>query len=676
MKTKKISIFAKIFSIIMIICFAFLCVGCMGREPGDYGDDGEDSGFMGDLAFDMYGAKVLYRPDEYNYDTGSGASEGETNDYYGSYAWNILRALQNTYGLTNSLYTTKYISEDMTSDNENFYFLHDSIRYKVDTFGNVNKLKTIDASGNESETDISSGEQYVIIGADINQTWNWTFDYDLSDTNLTPSMNAVLLDASSFIESSKIYSSTYVTKDQFTSTTSSKYQIDGFKTNYSSIYLGTSTPDENENYSDYVKALEYAIYSYALDLTPGEVDVAINDNVTETNPQFYTLTITETINGQPVEKTVDNALEDIISKFKKLGSYVGLIDRQIDNIGEWVKTNVIGSKILDDNFYSYDSVTEVQTTDEHGNVTISYEFSSAPVITQLGRNYDSAVDKIIEAVCQDVSIGQVGDKKVTIKDRFLASQVKEYAGDTFIIAGDANFPKYEEGQHPVAIQPLEYQSVALMLKEDTKIEEIWLALKYDAALDGTTEGVWGEKYLDIIVEINYFSKEKQKLYTLGSQQTRVYDGPYEFSGDYPEGFPEEHGTLFFDNFHKNCKDEELKSLLNKGVLTVSAFDIQNNDLKTDVGLSGYNGNPLVSKNPLTLVGTTNLRNYYSIIEPTDDELSDPNKTYITGRFNEDMFKGTEEIIGCDYLEITYKVLKTKGDTEGNYKFYTGIAGIF
>ena len=92
MKTKKIKIFARIFSIFMIFCFAFLCVGCMGKEPNenddDFGDlDGSGDDFFEELVVDMYGTKVLYRPDSYDFSKGAGGTEENLKDYYGEYAW-------------------------------------------------------------------------------------------------------------------------------------------------------------------------------------------------------------------------------------------------------------------------------------------------------------------------------------------------------------------------------------------------------------------------------------------------------------------------------------------------------------------------------------------------------------------------------------------------------------
>ena len=213
-----------------------------------------------------------------------------------------------------------------------------------------------------------------------------------------------------------------------------------------------------------------------------------------------------------------------------------------------------------------------------------------------------------------------------------------------------------------------------MLKEGADLSDLWIALKYDADLDGTEEGVFDpNKYLDIIVELNYFNHSLNKVFVLGSQQTRVYDGGYVFGEDLEINgeIIENHGMVVFDDFTKNCNDPDFYDISIGGGVHVNAFnpDIGGGILKTDVGESGYNGQPMVSENPLVIVGTTDVRKYYSIIEPADEELGE-NQFYITGRANEQMYGGSD---GCDYVEVTYKVLKQRGDTTTNYKFYTGVA---
>ena len=93
---------------------------------------------------------------------------------------------------------------------------------------------------------------------------------------------------------------------------------------------------------------------------------------------------------------------------------------------------------------------------------------------------------------------------------------------------------------------------------------------------------------------------------------------------------------------------------------------------TDVGRDGkYTGAPYISEEPLVLVGTNEARRYYELVVPADGEDLG-GQTYSTGRLNPNKFKGQ-----CEYLEITYKVLKdNKDDRNKNYKFFTGISWIY
>lgn len=649
--------FARILSVIMIFCISFLFVGCMGLPPQDQGGD------VSGIVFDMYGTKVLYRPDSYDYNIGSGGEVGKENDYYGKYAYIIIKKLFQSYGVT--------ISEELTdslgttiSDNDIPYF-YDSIRYKMDTFGKVTQRLSF---GEDTATPLEEGDQYIVVGADLNTNWKWAFDYDLSGINSAYNALLVTNDEYDVEQDGHIYNN-YTNIAEFSDIHALKYNNPTFNEFYTTAFLGTTDEQDYANYSDFVKTLEYVVYSYALDLAPKTVTVTINDNATSEN-ELYNVSIAS-------YSSVDDALADIKNTFNKLGTYVGLIQRQINSISAWIKNNIIGADILDnDSFTTYSQVTEVVAEDG----SISYSFAGGTT-RNLGRNYSTAVDNIIENVCSFVTIGsEENGGGVTINNRFLASQVTEYAGNTFFISDDSNFPAPNTSTAETAIKPLEYQSVQFMFKQKERISDIWIAIKYDADLDGTEKGSYDlSKYIDIKVELNYYNKNVNKLFTIGSQTTRVYDGAYKNIFD-PNTYNlpsdvEDHGTLFFSDFLTNCTDPSLAEVTNgKEYISVDQYntEIGGGQLKTDVGENGYKGSPLVSKNPLVLLGTTDVRKYYSIIEPSIDEIA-PGLTYTTGRANEQMYSGDD---GCGYFEVTYKVLKKPGDTTTNYKFYTGVVALF
>lgn len=687
----------------MIVCFAITCTGCIflpsTDDGGGGGDGGADFPEVGGFTEDMLGSKILYRPDNYDYDQGSGAEEGTTNDYYGQYAYHIMNMLYQTYGLTQqataSIYLPDFASEWIDSSHpiENFIpYLYDSIRYQVNTIGQVNKMQLVelDTFGNIISYGETVDASFYIIGANPNVKWNWTIE---PDTTSLENIKAYIYYADENNDAINIVNQNnniYVNSEDLTASANdlinSYYTTVRFNSDYyEELYLSSSeftNPDEIakdfEHYSDYVKTLEYVIYCYAIDLEPAEVTVTTNKDGT------YEVRIGDF-------QSVDDALNSAKNTFKILGSYVGLVDRQITKIENWIIDNIIGETAVnaDDMFFDYyTDVLAYVTLDENNQMTyVKYNFDKASVSNHdLGRDYENAVRNIVDGVCSLVKIGDDDGEDVTIDDRFLASEIIEYAGDTYAVSDDTQFPVYVEGAQ--TIRPLEYQSVALMMKNEVYVSGLWIALKYDAGLDGTTaedlaaaaEDPEHAEYIDVIVDLNYYNHETNTRTVIDSKQVRVYDGSYDMN--YLRGFEGQEGSLADPDNGYIAPDDHSSGVVFDGLpdLHVNPFNpnIGEGILMTDVGSEGnYEGNPIVSTEPLVLVGTTDVRKYYEVVEygtnPEFDQDELPEGyTYISGRFNPNMFSGED---GCDYLEVTFKVLKEVGNIEKNYKFYTGVANI-
>lgn len=687
MKKKKTIIFR-------IICLLMLCIfpalallsGC-GDENAEL-DDSEKSDPETITSSSLFGTKVLYRPDDYNYDEGSGGSDGSgsgTNDYYGQYAWHIINFLYNIYEIANTN-TGEDIYNNIQTNNPNFPeenipYLYDSMRYQVNTVGTVTSRQVVNP--NNITVTLPNFQQYQIVGADTSVAWNWGAPYDMKLSNTgdnTINTNAYLTyengmssnvgSLTNVIMNNIIYapydlSGNYV----FTNGVNSYYIDIAFTQNLMNYYLGTENAYETEEqeYSDFVKALEYAIYCYAVDLEPAEVRVTFASDGTP-NVQ---------VTGYD---SVDSALERAKENFQILGSFVGLADRQIEKIEAWVLDNIIGEDVVDnaDYFYGYKNVTEVVTVDENGEYSYSYDFKSADSREiELGRDYEGTVANIIQNVCSEVSIGNDDGSDVTIDQRFPASEVMEYAGVANNVSSDSNFAVPGQENSADKIRPYEYQSIVFMVKEEVSVDGVGIALKYDSGLDGTTKGVYGEEYLDIIVDLNYYNNATDTLTVLESMQVRVYDGPWDQENVYYDWPDEKNDGKALDAEETTGAPKDHYSGIYFGDVDIElgAFktDIGDGVLMTDVGKNGYSASLLISEKPLVLVGTTDVRKYYEIVEPGSSELDNEqipdNYTYLSGRFNSDMFSGAE---GCDYLEVTFKVLKRVGDTTPNrYKFYAG-----
>lgn len=671
MKKKKTIIFR-------IICLLMLCIfpalallsGC--DEFAEL-DDFEESDPETITSSSLYGTKVLYRPDDYNYDEGSGGSDGSgsgTNDYYGEYAWNVMYYLYIIYGIADNTYIS---TNNPNFPEDNIPYLYDSMRYQVNTVGTV-KSRKID-NPNNINVNLPTFQQYQIVGANTNLAWNWGAPYDMKingNDDYTEDTNAFLTFLG-YTQRISLYNNNIYTaynNNDFLNYVSEYYQYNHFispsEEGLMHYYLGSETEVETEEqeYSDFVKALEYAIYCYAVDLEPAEVRVTFaSDGAPNVQVTGY--------------DSVDSALERAKENFQILGSFVGLADRQIEKIEAWVLDNIIGEDVVDnaDYFYTYSNVTEVVTVDENGEYSYSYEFDTMSSRIELGRDYEGTVANIIQNVCSEVSIGNDGGSDVTIDQRFPASEVMEYAGVANNVYSDKSFAVPGQENSADKIRPYEYQSIVFMVKEEVSVDGVGIALKYDFGLDGTTEGVYGEEYLDIIVDLNYYNNATYTLTVLESMQVRVYDGPWDQENVYWD-WPDGTGGKSMDAEETGAPEDHYSGIYFGGVdIELGAFktDIGDGVLMTDVGKNGYSASLLISEDPLVLVGTTDVRKYYEIVEPGSSELDNEQipdgYTYLSGRFNSDMFGGAE---GCDYLEVTFKVLKRKSDTTPNrYKFYAG-----
>lgn len=734
-------IFAKIFACMMGLAMCFAGVGCLGVGDGfDFfndlfarfqnGDISEEEYYreLADMDTQLYGTKILYRPESYDFDGNSGGTEEEPNDYYGQYAWQILRRLELIYGVSDrdqSLTEAGMIYGYYTFNDSTLPYLYDSIRYQVDERQNVTSSIAITEIDGQLSF-LTGTTNSVILSANLNNDWNWTF-YNTENSELSGYLNREFtgMESAQILENSENRISTLFNFDIENSVTGndiSAYYANTISNNYLTTYVGTDYELEYDNYSDYVKALEYAIYRYAIDLEPGTVKVdpsssTVTNEDGTTTTKYYSVQIIETRNGIQTTYSVDEALEKAQADFNELGGFVGISERNRRNLSNWIINNVIGSQAMEnDKVTIWSDVVQVTYNGQTGNgqtgnektgyvknldelnaflrsngyqgeevaeddVTISATSSQETV----GRDYEYTVANMVELVCNQVSIGNNGEEggNVNVDDRYLASEIKEYWGPSFVSGGDEDpFPYYEDFSTVTAgapvIQPLEYQNVLFMFNTTVNVTAITLTFQYDADLDGygtaTGNDIDENRYLTIEVSLNFYDHETDTLTTVGSQMVNVPDGKMQdpWGSDAiteaERRYAQQHGTsITFSQTASFGVDEPILGLASRDLI-VGPFntEIGNGILMTDVGRNDYQGNPLVSRTPLTLTGNSRVKDYYSIIEPTDEQIAN-GETYLTGQLNSEMFAGND---GCDYLEVVYRVIKRVGDTETNYKFYT------
>lgn len=709
-------IFAKIFSMVIVLCMCVLGTGCFGIGDGfDYFSDLWNRFQSGEISEDeyydqlaqsqqssqLYGTKVLYRPESYDFNGNSGGTQEQENDYYGQYAWNILRRLELIYGVADSqdlsgLLTILNDPND-PNDDERYYtfndetlpYLYDSIRYQVDEKYDIAKSISFDDSGwNTINT------SRIALSANLENDWLWSFYIDQNDANRRPYL---FENVQASIISNANDRITTAFGDNYRDLLSAYYAR--ISSNYRETYIGPDVPVDYANYSDFVKALEYVIYCYSLDLTPGQVIVEPEMTTTEEGTkQYYTVRVIETSNGQQIELSADQALEQIKEVFDQLGAYVGVAERNKEKIANWILENVIGSAAMqNDNVSVYSGATQITyngttfvatSADQANQILAGLGYTGAdlnevqvptitPTTTEVGRSYAETVYNMVDMVCDQVTIGSDDDGQIDVDDRYLASEVMEYMGNSFSAGGgDDPFPYFEDFSSPqaaMAVRPLEYQSAVLMFKEEVKISMVSVVLQYDADLDGyqtqSGDAFDSSRYLTIEIGLNYFNHQTKQRISVATQTVNVPDGKLvnplgdenldRASAEAGIEFSQTVVFGFYDSILPNNQD-----------LIVGAFktDIGGGILKTDVGRNDYRGNPIVSNDPIIISGLSAVKDYYEIIEPTEEQIAQ-GQTYLTGQLNAEKFMGDD---GCDYLEITYRVIKRVGDTSTNYKFYTGL----
>lgn len=717
----------------MVCIFGFVFVGC-GNDPG-YSSSLKDRYENGEISFEeyqqqrfeamsvpLYGTKVLYRPDHYDWDGNVGV---ENKDYYGQYSWNIMKYLMYTYGTLQSDDDIQ-LYPDLPPNQTNIYKktgLYDSIRYQMQSYNNIT-LQKVDISEKTkvdafkttpTQTPTFTAQDnlnYLEIIAN-NNVWNWSFGGEVPNVTAyiysTNIANGDLLNSANKDGVSTSFPSNQISDTQITNITqnmdfftsqlqnlfreSTPENPNDYIINYSKMYLGTENDYQYksreiaDNYgyegevliealahsSDYVKALEYAIYCINLDLEPNEVRVTYSNGVPVVTIDAYPAT-----DGK---SSAQVALDSIKEVFEKIGTYVGLSQRHQIRLKNWILRNIIGENSqsqfsIDRDKYTYiQYVTQAPVADTNGDGTIDDDDDKVEVICDengkpvseptfvkirtgeeqaidVNRDYDTNLDAILEICKTQVNIGiseGEGQDAPSIDDRYVASNIVDYFGNDFFVSGNNDFPG----------EALEYQSVALMFRQDFQFSNIMLFFKYDAGMDG--DGIYDpNNSITINVYLNLYNKEtntRKRICIIQDGQTidtfpiQVNDGPFSYGA-------KENTLMLF-----GLKD--IRPEGNFGI-TCSAFNPEiGNGILASI-TDGYSGLQSIGT-PLPLSGLNNRRNYYQLVEPSEN--SESNTYYSYGVLNPDMFSGAD---GCDYVEIAYEVIKTTGDFDTNYKFYTGI----
>lgn len=548
--------------ILLATCFAF--VGCdmptFSPEGGGQIPDGE--------GFNISSVKVLRKPlNGYDFDdnVSTDTSKGG-NDYYRYLSEDILTYMYYVYGNFNYTYLSEKfnnifeqinsvkandkVSELATSfstNPEQFKYFYDTIRYQI------------------ISEDVDATSSNILIKFDKSKAWNWSVPFEtgskLYDPYLITCKGEDISQIGSSIYSKKIDESLY-TFDEFKNYYS-QTTISFIPANYSSTFIN----------DDYVNALTYAIYN-----------IVLGTNMKPMSVSYATGTPVITIDGFTADSqktSTQKAVEEIKATFKKLGAYVGLTERNKENIVNFVLTEVIGTKAQEGVNRLYDPC---------------YKDVVSAVVDYAGSLTKIGITQVPEGGQPD----EEGD--TTVGESFMASEVVDYPATSFTSFGGASAFEYTN--------PYEYQSMIIAPKYTTNLTDLWLDFKYDAGDDG--DAIVTDEKLDIEVIVRW-RKESGEILQI-AKSISVPDGPFNPGEDtHWLGF-EFHDRPYLPgpNFNEPIK--------------VNKFNCPDALV------------PKEGEHIITLTGSTAARRYYKVMEGTNGVYGviDPNRvegSYLEIAFN-------------------------------------------
>lgn len=668
---------------IFLCLIMFFMAGC-----GD-GGFGVGSGGEG-VPINLDGVKVMRKPAEYSISEIVGEENSEY--FYNLLSQGVMRLLYWTYsygleiepGISyNENITAGTALENIFNDtNTDKYFYYDSIRYSIESI-TVNNVDNV-----------------LEITLDKGSAWNFGFDnYYTLDESVSgfPALALVNND-------NDILSTTY-TENGDTLNINADYieyseSIYGTPGEYSDIYYGE---DHRENgvlmygnspyYQEYVAgepvttlntyqdALEYITYLFVLgydyenedgtinsedapyfNLQINQVQETVNFNGTSLRLFVPDITVASTPSGSQ-NLSISEALDEIKERYNILGTYIGLTDKNKEQLKRYILDYVIGLENEEDGDYSFEIITE-----EDGG-------GGTPVVTDrrqvnVNRDYDAVVSNIINVACQEVRIGgSEGDGEVFIDTAYPISEIVDYNDDYFYTQWyDENGNTSDENilGH---IDAAEYQAMSITLPADeigSNITDIYLCFEYyDDDPSDESELVYDEANgLTLNLGINYYDSQGNELYSSTPVQKNIKYGRIMSDADYHAGIDPDIRNVYFTTGDDVTSDNIYNAVFSQ--IEEIPYRMQfNNDIGDGVLNAEINGEEINEyEHVIKITGSSPAREYYM--------MNDSSSYGQYATFNPEMFSGED---GTDYIEIYFDILKDKNMLNKNYNFKVGMTWI-
>lgn len=673
-------------------------VGCEGGPGGGGGES--------DTPQSLDGVKVLSKPADYSF--GDAVGEYATEYYYNLFSGAVLKTLYNVYenGTLDELKSNTKIATEIEDLENGKEYLYDSLRYTIDQV----------VTTRDKTSDKIIKQQLTL---DINSAWDWSFGYnqagisndgketgpivfilnplsggidwnDLQQTNdsVIINFNKILFERNilknnwtelynvpgvQLTDFQKIYapitteSSSTVTKPDGSSV--EKYN----DSPYIQAYVSKENPNENEialNY--YQDALEYAVYLFVL----GYDYVDTDGNPTADAPlfdfsiDFSKLTTADRANAvkvggwenQPI--SIVEALSRVKAIYAELGGYVGVTDKNKQQIKRFVLDKIIGKDALNKDTVSVKRVNQLFTPSADGSGTGGTETDPNRVEDPLvfKRHYEKIVGAVVDYSCSQASIGwDAGANNgtggsISLDDAYLASQITDYKGDYFF----ASYENNSDQELYKYIEAAEYQSMILYPLDDflgKQLTDLIISFEY---FENPVAGLKMKDSITINVGFRYFSASANGgaggIVDSGEVQKEIKFGK---GDDIPNENPDVN-WVYIGNSDKEQSQYDIG---------ISSDVVVNGKFNGNIGNGAINpfaGDSSVNEKKSKLIsGTDDARKFY--------KLNDSSSYGVFGTLNEAKFSvNAAGEQACDFIEVYFDTVKEKGVLGVNYNFKVAV----
>jgi len=641
------------------------------------GCDGGMGGFGGDEAQkSLAGTKVLSRPSDYSF---SDAVGQYSENYYNLFANEMLKNLYWIYYNCNNDSTDNFfdsIDEEQgitytTLNDDTKYYLYDSIRYTI------NKLTTTRDSGGNVVSQV--------LELELNG-WNWSIPVDAKDRKF--GFDSMYYDPSSAVETNFDNDKVMVTfklndlRDNNWINVFPSEGPQGFLDIYDSGKEKLKTENENGKIKDYLlspyyqkkvegtsvttenyyqDALEYATYLFVL---------GYDYQIPADTPYFDFTTNFDAVSGKITDVKVNwngnqvsvvEALDGVKKIYKEQGGFVGLTEKNKQQIAQFVIDKVIGANAYAKNKFE---VVRVNEKLDASNIP-SQDLTNQQDPLKFNRNYDQIVKNIVDYACNEAPIGWdvENNKALTLNQNYNASKITDYDADYFFMNyQDSNGNNSDEHRFD-HIEAAEYQSMVIFPKTDDvgkALTNIVLCFEY---FDNPNPNLRMADSITINVGFRYFNSKANngngEIVFSGEKQIvvdNVKDG--QFGKD-------ENPDKYWVYIGDSSEIDDI--ILPKDLKVNTGFNKNIGNGAIDPFASGtVDGNGATASKVIS--GTDDARKYY--------KLNDSSSYGSFGTLNESMFSvNNAGGDACDFIEVYFDIVKQKGVSGISYNFKVGLFAV-